>query len=265
MRAAASLSSYGLVGDAVLGEHGGEAAEAGGLDGIDADVEERLVHRRDDVGSGEAQHLVAAFEGGAAEVVGAEVEILHERAERAIEDDDPLGDRVEIGLRAHQIRQATGQSVASSGSVRVAASSSAASIRQTGSMTAISDVDVNVVRAMPKGADAVGIAVAEAGPVPRSLGVSACRARRQRVRGQGGPDTGDPARRRPDGRRRRCGRPGRARSRRPARRRRPRWPGDVEALARGHLARRPRPHPGRATPPRSSPRRCCWRPIGTSG
>jgi leucyl aminopeptidase len=39
-------------------------------------------------------------------------------------------------------------------------------------MTAISDVDVNVVRAMPRGADVLGIPVAEAGPVPRSVGVS---------------------------------------------------------------------------------------------
>ena len=88
----------GLVGDVVLGEHGREAAEAGRLDGVDADVEERRVHAGDDVGAGEAEHLVAALERGAAEVVGGEVETLDVRAERAVEDDDALVHRVEVGL-----------------------------------------------------------------------------------------------------------------------------------------------------------------------
>ena len=94
----------GLVGDVVLGEHGREAAEARRLDGVDADVEERRVHAGDDVGPGEAQHLVAALERGAAEVVGGEVEALHVRAERAVEDDDALVHRVEVGLRAMDAR-----------------------------------------------------------------------------------------------------------------------------------------------------------------
>ena len=52
----------------------------------------------DDVGPGEAEHLVAALELGAAEVVGRQVEALDEGAEGAVEDDDALVDRVEEGL-----------------------------------------------------------------------------------------------------------------------------------------------------------------------
>ena len=91
----------GLVGDVVLGEDGREAAEARRLDGVDTDVEERGVHAGDDVGPGEAQHLVAALERDAAEVVGTEVEALHVRAERPVEDDDALVHRFEVGLRRH--------------------------------------------------------------------------------------------------------------------------------------------------------------------
>jgi hypothetical protein len=87
-----------LLGDLVLVEHHGEAAERGGLERVDADVEERRVHRLDHVRPGEAQHLVAALQRRAPEVVGPEVETLHERAERTIEDDDALVDRIEVGL-----------------------------------------------------------------------------------------------------------------------------------------------------------------------
>ena len=71
---------------------------AGGLDRVDADVEERVVHRPDDVRAGEAEHLVAALEREAAEVVGSEIEVLDECAEGAVVDDDAVGDRVEVGL-----------------------------------------------------------------------------------------------------------------------------------------------------------------------
>ena len=93
----------GAVGDVVLGEHGREAAEAGRLDGVDADVEERRVHAGDDVGTGQAQHLVAALERGAAEVVGGQVESLHVRAERAVEHDDAPVHCLEVGLRRHGV------------------------------------------------------------------------------------------------------------------------------------------------------------------
>ena len=95
------------LGDVVLVEHRREAAEAGGLDGVDADVEERPVHARDHVGPGQTQHLVAALERRAAEVVGSEVEVLHVCAERAVEHDHALGDGIEVGLRFHATLHAT--------------------------------------------------------------------------------------------------------------------------------------------------------------
>ena len=60
------------------------------------------MHRRDHVRTSDAQHLVATLERVATEVVGAEVEILDERAERAVEDDDPFLHGLEIRLPAHE-------------------------------------------------------------------------------------------------------------------------------------------------------------------
>ena len=100
-RAGGDVELVGLVGDVVLVEHRREAAEARRLDGVDADVEERGVHAADDVRPGEAQHLVAALQRFAAEVVGGEVETLDVRAEGAIEDDDPFGNGIEVGLASH--------------------------------------------------------------------------------------------------------------------------------------------------------------------
>ena len=93
--AARRLISSGLVGDPVLLEHERERAEGRGLDRVDADREERLVHLGDEVGPGEHEHLVAALERLAAEVVGAEVVALHPGAERAVEHQHALGERVE--------------------------------------------------------------------------------------------------------------------------------------------------------------------------
>ena len=84
-----------LVGDVVLVEHERERAERRGLDRVDADREELLVHLRDEVGPGEHELLVAALERLAAEVVGAEVLALHPGAERTVEHEHPLGERVE--------------------------------------------------------------------------------------------------------------------------------------------------------------------------
>ena len=92
----------GLVGDAVLVEDRGEAAEAGRLDGVDTDVEERGVHAGDDIGPGGAEHLVAAFERRPAEVVGTQVDALDVGAEGAVEHDDPPLDRLEVGLACHE-------------------------------------------------------------------------------------------------------------------------------------------------------------------
>ena len=60
IRAAATFSSWARSA-MVLGQHRGEGAEAGRLDGVDADVEERGVHAGDDVGPRRAEHLVAAL------------------------------------------------------------------------------------------------------------------------------------------------------------------------------------------------------------
>ena len=59
------------------------------------------MHRSDHIGSRETQHLVTAFERGATKVIRAEIEILDECAEGAIEHDDPLIDRLQVGLWAH--------------------------------------------------------------------------------------------------------------------------------------------------------------------
>ena len=59
------------------------------------------MHARDHVRAGEGQHLVAALEARTAEVVGAEVETLDERAEGSVEHDNPLTDCIEIGLTGH--------------------------------------------------------------------------------------------------------------------------------------------------------------------
>ena len=76
-------------------------AEAGRLDDVDADLEEGVVHAGDHVGSGGDEQLVAALEGLAAEVVGGEVERLHVGAEGAVEDDDALGDEIEVPALLH--------------------------------------------------------------------------------------------------------------------------------------------------------------------
>ena len=74
----------------VLVEHEGEGAEGGGLDRVDAGLEVLGVHLLDQLGPGEHEVLVAALERGTAEVVGAEVLVLHPRAEGAVEDERPV-------------------------------------------------------------------------------------------------------------------------------------------------------------------------------
>ena len=80
----------GALGDAVLGQRHGEGPEGGRLDDVDADLEELVVHRGDDVGPGDHQQLVAALERLAPEVVGAEAERLDVGAEGAVVDDHLL-------------------------------------------------------------------------------------------------------------------------------------------------------------------------------
>ena len=96
--AARRLISSVLSAIVVLVEHERERAERRGLDRVDPDREELLVHLRDEVGPGEHELLVAALERLAAEVVGAEVVALHPRAERAVEHEHALVERVEEGM-----------------------------------------------------------------------------------------------------------------------------------------------------------------------
>ena len=91
----------GPLGDPVLGQRHGEGAEGGGLDDVDADLEEVVVHRGDDVGPGDHQQLVAALERLAPEVVGAEAQRLDVGAEGAVVDDHLLVDQVQVGAPAH--------------------------------------------------------------------------------------------------------------------------------------------------------------------
>ena len=91
----------GPFGDVVLGEGDGEGAERGGLDDVDADLEEVVVHLGDDVGPGDRQEVGAALERLTPEVVGGQVECLHVGAERAVVDDDALLDEVEVLAAGH--------------------------------------------------------------------------------------------------------------------------------------------------------------------
>ena len=65
------------------------------LDRVDPDVEELAMHPGHEMGRVEHEHLVAALERRPAEVVGGEVLVLHPGAERTVEHEDPLGERVE--------------------------------------------------------------------------------------------------------------------------------------------------------------------------
>ncbi len=72
----------------VLREVGQVGAEGVGLDGVDADREEVLVHGGDDVGPGDVEDLVAALQ--TREVIEVQVAGLQHRPHRAVGHDDPL-------------------------------------------------------------------------------------------------------------------------------------------------------------------------------
>ena len=98
----------GPLGDAVLAERHGEGAEGGRLDDVDADLEERVVHLGDHVGSGDHEQLVAALEVLAAEVVGPQAQRLHVGAEGAVVDDHLLVDQVEVAAGTHGLTRLPG-------------------------------------------------------------------------------------------------------------------------------------------------------------
>ncbi len=97
----------GLVTQPVLVEHEAERAEGGGLDRVDADLEEAGVEVADDIRAGEHQVFVAALVLLAPEVVGAEVAVLDPGAEGTVEHQHALAQRVEEGLSGvtHSARQ----------------------------------------------------------------------------------------------------------------------------------------------------------------
>jgi hypothetical protein len=59
------------------------------------------VHGFNDIRAGKAQHFIAALERFSAKVGWAEVEILYESSESAIENDDSVVDCIEVGLTIH--------------------------------------------------------------------------------------------------------------------------------------------------------------------
>ena len=91
--AAASAISRARSARPYSAEDDREPAEGVGLDDVDAHVEEGPVQALDEVGPVQRQHLVAPFEGGAAEVVGVQVHQLEVGSGGPVEDEDPLGER----------------------------------------------------------------------------------------------------------------------------------------------------------------------------
>ncbi len=84
-------------GEPVFGQHPGERPEAVGFDHVAADVEEGPVQVGDHVRPGVHQHLVAALEGHAAEIVGTEVSQLQVGPDGSVEDHHALAHRFQVG------------------------------------------------------------------------------------------------------------------------------------------------------------------------
>ena len=82
----------GAIRDLVLGEHDGQRPERVRLDDVDPDLEKRPVQLLDDGWTCDAQHLVAALERLAAEVVGAQLAKLEVGAGSAVVDHDAFAD-----------------------------------------------------------------------------------------------------------------------------------------------------------------------------
>ena len=90
-----------LFRNVVFGENGGETAETGGLNCVDACFQECGVHGFNHIGTSETQHLVAALERGAAKVVCNKVEVLNEGAKSTIKNNDSFADGFCVGLATH--------------------------------------------------------------------------------------------------------------------------------------------------------------------
>ncbi len=90
----------GLVAEAVLVEHQRGGPESVGLDDVGPGLEVASVHQAHHVGPGAAEHLVAAFELLAAEVLGTQIGVLHRRARGPVEHENALLERLEQRLAA---------------------------------------------------------------------------------------------------------------------------------------------------------------------
>ena len=86
----------GAVGQPVLGQDDRGRAEGVGLDHVAADLVEGAVDLGHDVGPGLHEPLVAPLEVRPAEVVGAESQHLQVGPHGAVEDDHPLGQRLQV-------------------------------------------------------------------------------------------------------------------------------------------------------------------------
>ena len=94
MRARRMIDLDDLVLEPVFGEHDPKSPEGIGLDNVDTCGQERRVHRCDRLWTGQDQGLVAAFELGTSEIIGAQLCQLQVRAHRPVEDHDPARGRV---------------------------------------------------------------------------------------------------------------------------------------------------------------------------
>jgi hypothetical protein len=59
------------------------------------------MHLADDIGSSDAEVLIAALEAGATKVIGAEIEVLDEGAESSVKNNDAFVDCRKIRLARH--------------------------------------------------------------------------------------------------------------------------------------------------------------------
>ena len=100
----------GPVGQAVLGQHPWQGAEAVGLHHVATHVQEAAVQIGNHVGPGVDQDLVAAFQGRAPEVVRPQMAQLQIGPGGPVEDHDPGGERVQVGVRGGHPSKVTGRS-----------------------------------------------------------------------------------------------------------------------------------------------------------
>ena len=83
------------IGDAVLRKRHGKCPKRVGLDDIDSHSQEGIVHRGNNIGAGDVEHLVAALEVGTPKVVRGQSGALQSCTGRAVEDNHTIVQSVE--------------------------------------------------------------------------------------------------------------------------------------------------------------------------